>query len=291
MARSRSSFRYVCSRSSVQQPNGSPRLSGFSSATAMTSPICSAVYVGGRPDRGWSCKPSSPRALNRVIHFRTTWGVTRTIRAMSDTHHPSADQAMIVARSRSRTDPARVPRQSSIVARSASLSSRTRSFMSRSFIAAPQHDFCLPIVLSGGCTLRLRADLRDAHPNQRRERCRPPVAFPRHASGEARRRDSFRWRRHGDFCRRRVGDHDVGGWLLFFLLGKNHRDAPGEEEKSGHQTTKRTCGGVHETFSGCRVSSVSSRSIMPRPPLSAVRSEPDAVCRVGQAVLMARRYR
>ena len=148
MARSRSSFRYVCSRSSVQQPNGSPRLSGFSSATAMTSPICSAVYVGGRPDRGWSCKPSSPRALNRVIHFRTTWGVTRTIRAMSDTHHPSADQAMMVARSRSRTDPARVPRQASIVARSASLSSRTRSFMSRSFIAAPQHDFCLPIVLS-----------------------------------------------------------------------------------------------------------------------------------------------
>src|SRR5207249_3121280 len=47
-----SSLRYTSSRSNVQLANGNPSSVGLVKAAAITALTCSAVYVGGWPDRG-----------------------------------------------------------------------------------------------------------------------------------------------------------------------------------------------------------------------------------------------
>lgn len=103
----RSAFRYAASRSSVQQANGWPRCRGSVKATATTSPTCPAVYVAGRPARGWSRKPASPAALQRWSQRRTGFSTRPSSRARAGTRRPWRDSQTIRARSTRRAGSAR----------------------------------------------------------------------------------------------------------------------------------------------------------------------------------------
>src|SRR5258708_10943274 len=102
-----SSLRYVSSRSSVQLAKGCPRSVGLVKEAASTSPICSAVYVGGCPERGASVRPSSPAALKRLSHRRTVSRSQRSSSAMAATRRPWCASQMIRARSTARTQAVR----------------------------------------------------------------------------------------------------------------------------------------------------------------------------------------
>src|SRR5512141_738988 len=93
------SFRYASRRSSVHEANGSPNFWGLVSAAAMTSPTCSAEYVGGLPERGLSSKPSMPFALKRLSQRRIVSSSRCNSSAISGTALPSCESHTILARS------------------------------------------------------------------------------------------------------------------------------------------------------------------------------------------------
>jgi hypothetical protein len=73
---------------------GRPLSDGFSQVIATIAQICSAVYVGGFPERGASAsrspidRPSACR--HRLRQYRAVFGHTPTSRALSRTPTPSA---------------------------------------------------------------------------------------------------------------------------------------------------------------------------------------------------------
>jgi len=93
----RYSLMYAASRSSVQAPKGRGgssfkvwlRICGSVRAVCMTSPPCSCVYVGGRPDLGSSSKPANPSWLKRSIQRRTVLSHSCTSCAILGNLHPS----------------------------------------------------------------------------------------------------------------------------------------------------------------------------------------------------------
>jgi hypothetical protein len=92
----------------------------------MISPTCSGVYVAGRPDRGASCKPSSPAVLNRLSHRRTVSGCNRNSAAIAATRCPWLAHHTIRARSTTRAGAVRAWAKRLISSLSSSVSSRMR---------------------------------------------------------------------------------------------------------------------------------------------------------------------
>ncbi len=74
----------------------------------MTSYRWDTLKIGGRPERGSSCNPSGPAALNRVRHFFTVLTLTSRSSATLAAVAPSASCKMIDAR-RCRRCSARCP--------------------------------------------------------------------------------------------------------------------------------------------------------------------------------------
>src|SRR5579859_2906721 len=121
-----SSCIYAAKRSNVQHPNGKPKACGLVKAAAITSPITSAVYIGGRPERAASASPSSPRALKRPSHCRTIFSLTPSSRAIAGAPLPARAKATTRARSTSRASAVRDFASRSISATSSAVSARTR---------------------------------------------------------------------------------------------------------------------------------------------------------------------
>jgi hypothetical protein len=74
---------------------GRPLSDGFSQVIATIAQICSAVYVGGFPDRGASASRSAAErppvpCRHRLRQYRAVFGHTPTSRALSRTPMPSA---------------------------------------------------------------------------------------------------------------------------------------------------------------------------------------------------------
>ena len=85
-------------RASVQDAKGRSRRHGLVSARAITSPTSSRAYVGGKPGRGVSRRPSSPAALNHLSHRRTARSFRRNSFAMAGTRQPDDAGALDRAR-------------------------------------------------------------------------------------------------------------------------------------------------------------------------------------------------
>src|SRR3954449_1988071 len=82
----------------IQQANGKPSSVGRVSAAVMTALRCSAEYVGGRPVRTSSSSPSRPRALKRLIQWRTVLPHKSIRRAISSALRPLMAWTTIWAR-------------------------------------------------------------------------------------------------------------------------------------------------------------------------------------------------
>ena len=92
----------VAARGPVQRDSGTPVVAGtWQVASATTAARVSSLIRLGRPDRGRSFSPSSPRAANRPRHLRAVSTLTSRSRAMQALARPRAADSTICARSRS----------------------------------------------------------------------------------------------------------------------------------------------------------------------------------------------
>ncbi len=86
----------------LQRDSGTPVAAGSWQASATTAARSSALIRRGRPHRGRSLSPSSPRAANRPRHLRTVSTLTCRSAAMRALARPRAAASTICARSQSR---------------------------------------------------------------------------------------------------------------------------------------------------------------------------------------------
>ena len=86
----------------LQRASGTPVAAGSWQASATTAARSSALIRRGRPDRGRSLSPSSPRAANRPRHLRTVSTLTCRSAAIRALARPRAAASTICARSQSR---------------------------------------------------------------------------------------------------------------------------------------------------------------------------------------------
>ena len=92
----------AASSGAVQRDSGTPVAAGSWQASATTAARSSALIRRGRPQRGKSVSPSSPRAANRPRHLRTVSTLTCRSAAMRALARPRAAASTICARSQSR---------------------------------------------------------------------------------------------------------------------------------------------------------------------------------------------
>ena len=86
----------------VQRDSGTPVAAGSWQASATTAARSASVIRRGRPDRGSSSSPASPRPANRPRHLRTVSTLTPRPAAIRALPRPRAAASTICARSRSR---------------------------------------------------------------------------------------------------------------------------------------------------------------------------------------------
>jgi len=86
----------------VHRDSGTPVAAGSWQASATTAARSSALIRRGRPHRGKSLSPASPRAANRPRHLRTVSTLTPRPAAIWALARPRAAASTICARSQSR---------------------------------------------------------------------------------------------------------------------------------------------------------------------------------------------
>ncbi len=92
----------AASSGAVQRDSGTPVVAGSWQASAATAARSGALIRRGRPGRGRSFSPSSPRAANRPRHLRTVSTLIPRPAAIRALARPRAAASTICARSQSR---------------------------------------------------------------------------------------------------------------------------------------------------------------------------------------------